>query len=362
MSDEDAVAPPVGRSPQFASDNWSGICPEALRALEAANRGHAPSYGGDDWTAAAVKAVRDVFETDCDVYFVFNGTAANSLALSALCRGTDAIVCHQSAHINVDECGAPHFFSGGAKLLTADTPDAKVTIEALERLAVTPHDVHSARPRALSLTQSTELGTLYTPMEMWELAECAHGMSMHVHVDGARFANAVAALGCAPADISWRAGVDVLSFGGTKNGLPFGEAVVFFERELAEEFGRRRMQGGQLASKMRYLAAPWLGVLANGAWLDHAAHANAMARRLAEGFADIPAARLIAPTQANGVFVDLPLPVIAGLRERGWNFYEFVGATGIRLMCAWDTPMSAVDGFLADVRKLAGAGSPAART
>jgi len=346
---------PAASPPQFASDNWSGICPEAWRALERANHGHAPSYGGDDWTAAAVKAVQEVFDTDCTVYFVFNGTAANSLALSALCRGTDAIVCHASAHINVDECGAPHFFSGGARLLTADTPDAKVTIEALERLAVTPHDVHSARPRALSLTQSTELGTLYTPMEMWELAECAHGMSMHVHVDGARFANAVAALGCSPAEISWRAGVDVLSFGGTKNGLPFGEAVVFFEPELAEEFGRRRMQGGQLASKMRYLAAPWLGALQDGAWLRHAAHANAMAARLSAGIAGVRGARLIAPTQANGVFVDLPLPVIAGLRARGWHFYEFVGETGIRLMCAWDTPMSAVDRFLADLRDLAGA-------
>lgn len=345
---------PAVQAPQFASDNWSGICPEAWAALAAANAGHAPSYGGDDWTAAAVKAVQEVFDTDCDVFFVFNGTAANSLALSALCRSTDAIVCHASAHINVDECGAPHFFSGGARLLTADTPDAKLDIDALERLAVTPHDVHSARPRALSLTQSTELGTLYTPMEIWELAECAHGLSMHVHMDGARFGNAVAALGCSPAEISWRAGVDVLSFGGTKNGLPFGEAVVFFEPSLAEEFGRRRMQGGQLASKMRYLAAPWLGVLENGAWLAHAAHANAMAGRLSAGLAAIPVARLIAPTQANGVFVDLPLPIIAGLRARGWHFYEFVGATGIRLMCAWDTPASAIDAFVRDVRALAG--------
>lgn len=345
---------PAVQAPQFASDNWSGICPEAWAALAAANAGHAPSYGGDDWTAAAVKAVQEVFDTDCDVFFVFNGTAANSLALSALCRSTDAIVCHASAHINVDECGAPHFFSGGARLLTADTPDAKLDIDALERLAVTPHDVHSARPRALSLTQSTELGTLYTPMEIWELAECAHGLSMHVHMDGARFGNAVAALGCSPAEISWRAGVDVLSFGGTKNGLPFGEAVVFFEPLLAEEFGRRRMQGGQLASKMRYLAAPWLGVLENGAWLAHAAHANAMAGRLSAGLAAIPVARLIAPTQANGVFVDLPLPIIAGLRARGWHFYEFVGATGIRLMCAWDTPASAIDAFVRDVRALAG--------
>ncbi len=338
-----------GGPAQFASDNWAGICPEAWAALAAANSGHAPAYGGDDWTQRAVDAIRRVFETECDVYFVFNGTAANSLALSALCRGTDAIVCHANAHINVDECGAPEFFSGGAKLVTADTPHGKLTTEAVERLALTPHDVHSARPRALSLTQATELGTLYTPLEMWELAECAHRLGMKVHVDGARFANAVAAIGCAPADIAWRAGVDVLSFGGTKNGMPFGEAVVFFDPALAEEFGRRRMQGGQLASKMRFLAAPWLGVLEDDAWLRHAAHANAMARRLARALEGVPGTRLLAPVEANGVFVDMPLSLIAALRERGWQFHEFVGATGVRLMCAWDTPPEAVDALVADV-------------
>jgi threonine aldolase len=342
-----------GVAPQFASDNWAGVCPEAWSALAAANQGHAPSYGADDWTEAAVAAIREIFETQCEVFLVFNGTAANSLALSALCRGTDAIICHAYAHINVDECGAPGFFSGGAKLLTADTPHAKLTTEAIERLCVTPHDVHSARPRAVSLTQATELGTIYTPLEMWGLVECAHKLGMRVHVDGARFANAVAALDCAPADISWRAGVDALSFGGTKNGLMFGEAVVFFDPAVAEEFGRRRMQGGQLASKMRYLAAPWVGVLEDGAWLRHARHANAMAQRLAAGLSAISGTRLLEKVEANGVFIDLPSPLIAGLRERGWRFYEFVGETGVRLMCAWDTPASAIDAFVTDARALA---------
>ena len=341
---------PRGTSSQFASDNWSGICPEAWAALAAANAGHAPSYGSDDWTTAATAAIRSVFETECEVFMVFNGTAANSLALSALCRGTDAIVCHANAHINVDECGAPHFFSGGAKLLTADTPHAKLTVDAVERLAVTPHDVHSARPRALSLTQATELGTLYTPLEMWDLAECAHALGMKVHVDGARFANAVAALGCAPADLAWRAGVDVLSFGGTKNGMQFGEAVVFFDAALAEEFGRKRMQGGQLASKMRFLAAPWIGVLEDGAWLRHAAHANAMATRLATAVGELPGARLLAPVQANGVFVELPQPAIDAVRAKGWQFYSFVGATGVRFMCSWDTTPASIDAIAADLR------------
>jgi threonine aldolase len=287
------------------------------------------------------------------VFFVFTGTAANSIGLASMVRSTDAIVCSTNAHINVDECGAPGFFSGGAKLLTADTPDAKITIEMIEKLAVTPHDVHSSRPSVVALTQATEFGTVYTPLEMWRIAEVVHARGMRVHVDGARFANAVASLGCQPADISWRAGVDVLSLGGTKNGLPFGEAVVFFDRTLAQEFGRRRMQGGQLASKMRYLAAPWLGVLRNGAWLRYATHANAMARRLADAVADVPGTRLLAPVEANGVFLDVPLSMIDALRERDWKFYEFIGATGIRLMCSWDMTPEVVDALAADIRALA---------
>jgi threonine aldolase len=339
-----------GLSPQFGSDNYAGICPEAWRALDAANRGHAPGYGADDWTRAAIEAIQRAFETDCDVYFVFNGTAANSLALAALCRNTDAIVCHALAHVNVDECGAPEFMSGGARLLPVDAPLAKLTPDALVARAVTPHDEHSSRPRAVSLTQATELGTVYTRSEMAALCDTAHERGMRVHMDGARFANAVASLGCSPAEASWRAGVDVLCLGGTKNGLPAGEAILFFDRALADEFARRRKQAGQLASKMRFLAAPWLGVLDNGAWLAHAAHANAMARRLADGLSGTGEARLLAPVQANGVFVDLPRHAIDALYGKGWRFYVFVGDTGVRLMCAWDTPVAAVDRFVDDVR------------
>jgi threonine aldolase len=336
--------------PQFASDNYAGICPEAWRALEAANAGHAPGYGADDWTHAATDAIRRTFETDCDVFFVFNGTAANALALAAICRNTDAIVCHAMAHINVDECGAPEFMSGGAKLLTIDSPHAKLTPEAVVAAAVTPHDEHSSRPRALSLTQATELGTVYTPSEIAALCDAAHQRRMRVHMDGARFANAVASLQCSPADTSWRAGVDVLCLGGTKNGLPAGEAILFFDRDLADEFARRRKQAGQLASKMRFLAAPWLGVLEDGAWLAHAQHANAMAQRLADGLVTMPEARLLAPVEANGVFVDLPKHAIDTLHANGWRFYVFVGDTGVRLMCAWDTPAEAVDRLLDDLR------------
>lgn len=344
-------------APQFASDNNAGICPEALEALAQANVGHVAGYGDDDWTRRAVRAVQSLFDTDCGVYFVFNGTAANSLGLAAICRSTDAVVCHAMAHINVDECGAPEFMSGGAKLLTIDLPHAKVTPEAVIARSVTPHEEHGSRPRALALTQATELGTAYTPAELRALCDTAHARGMKVQMDGARFANAVAHLDCHPGDITWRAGVDVLSLGGTKNGLPFGEAIVFFDRALADEFARRRKQAAQLASKMRFLAAPWLGLLEGGAWCTHAAHANAMAQRLALALARVPSARLLAPVEANGVFVELPAPVVAGLRERGWRFYTFIGETGCRFMCAWDTPAHAVDAFAHDIAELAQQGS-----
>jgi threonine aldolase len=336
-------------SPQFASDNNAGICPEAFAALAAANVGHATAYGADDWTRAAQHAVRAAFGADCDVYLVFNGTAANSLALASICRSTDAVICHANSHVNVDECGAPEFFSGGAKLLAVATPHAKVMPDAVAALASPVHDEHGSRPRALSLTQATEFGTVYTPQEVAALCAAAHAHRMKVHMDGARFANAVASLGCAPADISWKAGVDVLCLGATKNGLPFGEALVFFDRALADEFARRRKQGGQLASKMRFLAAPLHALMTGGAWLRHAAHANAMAQRLAAAISALPGVHLIAPVQANGVFADVPAHAIEAVRAKGWRFYTFVGETGIRLMCAWDTPPEAVDAFAGDL-------------
>ena len=207
-------------------------------------------------------------------------------------------------------------------------------------------------PRVVTLTQATEVGTVYRPAEVAAIAELAHAHGLRVHMDGARFCNAAAALGAAPAEITWRAGVDLLCFGGTKMGLPVGEAVVFFDRRLSEDFAWRCKQAGQLASKMRFLSAPWLGMLEGGAWLHHAAHANAMAQRLAAGLADIPGARLLFPVEANGVFVALPDSVQQGLRDRGWRFYTFIGAGGARLMCAWDTQPESVDALLADLREL----------
>jgi threonine aldolase len=333
---------------QFASDNNAGLCPEALQALLAANReGHAPGYGDDAWTERACDRLRALFETDCAVFFVFNGTAANALALAQMCRSYHAAIAHAESHVAADEAGAAGFFSGGAGLLTADTPLAKLTPGAVEALAAAGRGVHSAKPRALSLTQATELGTVYRSEELQALAETARRHGLKVHMDGARFANAVAALAAAPADLSWRAGVDVLCFGGVKNGLAAGEAVLVFDKALADEFEWRIKQAGQLNAKMRLVAAPWVGLLESGAWLKNAWHANAMARRLWEAIAAVPGIDPMAPVESNAVFVRLPRGAADRLWQKGWRFYPW--GAGFRLMCAWDTEPETVDRFAADV-------------
>src|SRR5947209_3320506 len=267
---------------QFASDNTLGICPEALAALEQANRGAAQSYGDDEWTGRLREAVRDIFETDCETHLVFNGTAANALALAQLCQPFHSVVCHQHAHIQTDECGAPEFFTRGSKLLLVNGTGGKIDLNEVEAVIARQPEIHAHKPRVISITQATELGTVYTVDEIDAIATFAKKREMFLHMDGARFANAVAALNCAPKEIAWRRGVDVLCFGGTKNGLAAGELVIFFKKELAHEFDYRVKQAGQLASKMRLLAAPWLGLLRNDLWLRNATHSITMARRLTE--------------------------------------------------------------------------------
>ena len=337
---------------QFGSDNYAGICPEAWAAMTAANAGHEPAYGNDSWTAEASSLIRDLFETRCEVFFVFNGTAANSLALASLCQSYHSIVCHELSHVDTDECGAPEFFSNGTKLLTAPGENGKLTPAAIDRMVTRRTDIHYPKPRAVSLTQSTECGTVYTPDELKAIWAVTKSRGLHIHMDGARFANAVASLGVQPKEITWQAGVDVLCFGGTKNGIGVGEAVVFFDLKLAEEFDYRCKQAGQLASKMRFLSAPWAGVLRDGTWLRHAAHANSMAERLAAGLRALPGVKVLFPRQANAVFAALSDEVADGLRQRGWRFHNFIAAGGCRLMCAWDTTAADVDAFLADVRAL----------
>ena len=339
----------------FASDNYAGVCPEAMTAFVAANTGQAPAYGEDEWTRQVSDRLREVFETDCDVYFVFNGTAANSLALAALCQSYHSVVCHELAHVETDECGGPEFFSNGSKLLLAHGENGKLTPDAVLEVISRRSDIHYPKPRVVTLTQSTEVGTVYRLDEVVAISACAREHGLRVHMDGARFANAVASLDVAPAELTWKVGVDVLCFGGTKMGLPVGEAVVFFDRRLSEDFAYRCKQAGQLASKMRFLSAPWLGILQGDAWLRHARHANAMAQRLAAGLQAVPGAKLMFPVEANGVFCELPPAVLAGLRERGWRFYTFIGAGGARFMCGWDTLPESVDALLADVRALAAA-------
>ena len=344
--------PRIKRHRHFASDNYAGICPEAWAALAEANQGHAQGYGDDEWTTRAADLIREVFETNCEVFFVFNGTAANSLVLASLCQSYHSILCHELAHVETDECGAPEFFSNGTKVLQIPGANGKIDPAGIERMVEKRTDIHYPKPRVVSITQATELGTVYTPEEVRAVGRMAKKYNLNVHMDGARFANAVASLGVAPREITWQAGVDALCFGGTKNGTHVGDAVVFFNRDLAYEFDYRCKQAGQLCSKMRFMSAPWVGMLKDGAWLRHARHANVMAARLEAALREVPDIKILFPRQANAVFAEIPAPIAAAIRQQGWMFYNFIGSGGCRLMCAWDTTESDVVEFVADLKAL----------
>jgi threonine aldolase len=339
-------------SQQFASDNYSGICPEAWAAMTAANQGQAAAYGEDEWTARAADAFRVQFETPCEVFFAFNGTAANSLALASLCQSYHSVICSPSAHVETDECGAPEFFSNGSKLLVAPSADGKLTPDAIRAIATNRNDIHFPKPRVVTITQPTETGQVYSLVELRAISACCRELGLSLHMDGARFANACASLGCSPADMTWRAGVDVLCFGGTKNGMAAGEAILFFNPRLAEDFDYRCKQAGQLASKMRFLSAPWVGMFETGAWLRNAAHGNACAARLAREIGGLPGLEILFPVQANAVFVRMPDAKLAALRNRGWRFYTFI-AGGARFMFAWDSSPQRVDELAGDIRQIA---------
>jgi threonine aldolase len=342
------LAMPIPPRHQFASDNTAGICPEAWAALEEANHGAVLSYGDDPWTARVREQVREIFETDCDSFLVFNGTAANSLALAQLCRPFESVLCHERAHIETDECGAPEFFSGGAKLLCVGGENGKLDLGEAAQVMAQHRDVHSTRVRALSVTQATEAGTVYALAELDAIAAFAAEHSLALHMDGARFANAVASLGCKPKEMTWQRGVHVLSFGGTKNGVAVGELVVFFARELAREFDYRVKQGGQLASKTRFLAAPWAALLAEEVWLKNARHSNEMARLLEEKLRGA-GITLAFPRQANAVFARLPNDCAGRMQARGWQFYNFFQPDVYRLMCSWATTEADVEAFATDL-------------
>ena len=309
----------------FASDNGAGVAPEILAAITAASHGVAAAYGADPWSQRACAGLAEVFETDVSAFLVASGTAANALALSALARPWEAVFCHEESHVHDDECGAPEFFTGGAKLVGIAGFDGKITPDGFsETLARFPRGlVKSPQPAALTLSQVTEAGTLYSLDEIAALAEVAHAAGLCVHLDGARFANAVASLGCSPADMSWRVGIDALSFGATKNGALACEAVVFFDPAKAESFPYLRKRGGHTLSKGRLLGAQMQAYLEGGLWLTLAARANAAARRLSEGLVALPGVRAGWPTQANEVFVVAPTHRIAAWRKAGAVFYDW---------------------------------------
>jgi threonine aldolase len=346
----------------FGSDNWAGAAPEILAALQRANDGAAPGYGDDQLTRAVARHFSEIFETDCAVYFVATGGAANGLALSVLAPPYGLIVCHELSHVQTDECAGPEFLSGGAKLLPVAGSAGKLTPAAVRRLLTNlpNHPPHSAPPAALTLTQGSECGTVYSPAELAALSETAHEYSLAVHMDGARFANALVATGVSPADLSWRAGVDVLSFGGTKNGCLAAEAVVFFRRDLVRDFEYRRKRAGHLLSKMRFIAAQFDAYLDEALWLRLAAHANSMATRLSSGLAALNGVEICYPTQINEVFAVFPDGVAERLREAGAAFYPWVTpgdpAAGKmnRLICSFRTTADEVDRFVALVGRTLG--------
>lgn len=329
----------------FASDNYAGAHPEVLEALAAANVGHAPAYGDDPQTARLQEVTREHFGPGAVAYPVFNGTGANVVALQAMLPRWGAVICSANAHVNTDENGAPERV-GGLKLLTLPTPDGRLTPDLVARHAHGFGDVHRAQPGVVSLTQSTELGTVYRPEEVRALTDQAHALGMRVHVDGARLSNAAARLGLPLRALTTDCGVDVVSWGGTKNGLLFGEAVVVLDPAAVDGVGYLRKSGMQLASKMRFVSAQLVALYESDLWRRSAAHANAMADRLRAGV-DALGLDVTLPTEANAVFVRLPADVAAVLRRR-WRFYDWDPTDGtVRLMCAFDTRPEDVDEILA---------------
>ncbi len=328
----------------FASDNYAGVHPEVLAAVAAANVGHVPAYGDDPWTARLQDVVRAHLGDAAVAYPVLNGTGANVVALQAMLPRWGAVVCAETAHVNTDENGAPERV-GGLKLLTVPTPDGRLTPDLVARQAWGFGDVHRAQPGVVSVTQATELGTVYTPDQVRELCDQAHALGMRVHVDGSRIANAAAHLGLPLRALTTDCGVDVLSLGGTKNGLLLGEAVVVLDPDAVDGVEYLRKAGMQLASKMRFVSAQLIALYEGDLWLRSAQRANAMAARLRAGL-DALGLDITLPTEANGVFVRLPRPVAAALR-RTWRFYDWDPADGtVRLMCAFDTTEQDVDDLL----------------
>lgn len=347
---------PLPPDQNFASDNTAGAHPKVMEALYAANAGAALPYGDDPWTAAATDAFRDLFGADVEVLFTYGGTGSNLVALQCLLAPHEAVICPANAHINTDECGAPERFLG-TKLIDVPAPDGKLSPAAVQSMLGPLHGEHNVVPRVLAISQSTEIGTLYSLGELAELARLAHEHSLFLYVDGARIANAAAALGCSMRELTLGAGVDALTFGGTKNGMLYGEAVVFLRPELATRARFARKQAGQLASKMRFIAAQFAALLEEDLWLKNAAHANSMTALLWEQTRGLPEVEVLRPPEVNSLFVRLPRPLIAELQ--GWSFFWDwdVGENIVRWMTSFATTEQDVARFASGVRHFAGAHS-----
>jgi threonine aldolase len=337
----------------FRSDNEAGVAPEIMAALVAANQGSAASYGDDAITARLGKRLAEIFEHEVWVLPLISGTAANALALASLVPPWGQVYCHEEAHIAGHECGSLEFYSGGARIAGLPSPSGKISAGQLAALLPGGKgEVYAMQPSAVSLTQATEAGTVYGVEEVAAIGEVARGHGLALHMDGARFANALVHLGVAPAEITWKAGVDALSFGATKNGAMGAEALIFFDAERAAQCTFRRMRAGHLMSKMRFLSAQLEAYLADDLWLRNARHANAMATRLGQGLAEVPGVRLRNPVEANEVFAELPEAMIAGLQAKGFQFHHWDGPC-VRLVMAFDTASADVDAFIDAARGLA---------
>ena len=335
----------------FGSDNHSGISPEVLKAIADANVDHALAYGDDEYCARVEQLFKQHFGAQAVVSFVFNGTGANTMAIDAMVRSHEAVICAETAHVNVDECGAPQRIVG-CRLLTVDTPDGKLTPELVMTRMHGFGFEHHSQPKAITITQSTELGTLYTISEIKALADLAHKHNMYLHVDGARLANAAVALNCTFKEMTTDAGVDIVSFGGTKNGLMIGESVVFLNPVLAKDYKYRRKQGLQLCSKMRFMAVQFEAYLKDELWRRNAEHSNRMAQLLYNKVKDIPQVKVVYPVQVNGVFVQLPRKVWTELQKQ-YFFYDWdIDNDVVRWMCSFDTSESDVDNFVAALKSL----------
>ncbi len=334
----------------FASDNNAGIHPQVVEAIAAANDGHVVAYGDDPYTARAIKLFQKHFGRDVAVHFVFGGTGANVLGLKAITKPYEAIICAETAHVNVDECGAPENFTG-CKLVTVSTPDGKLRVEQIKSLLHGIGVEHHVQPRVISVSQATEMGTVYTKKELKTLADFAHDHNLLLHVDGARLANAAVSLKANLKEITADTGVDVLSFGGTKNGMMYGEAVIFFNKTFGGDFKYIRKQGMHLPSKMRYISAQFEALLSGDLWRRSAAHSNRMAQMLGSELAKIPQVQLTQLVEANGVFAVIPSKYVPLLQKKYFFYVWNEEISEVRLMASFDTTEDDVRDFVEFVRK-----------